>query len=158
MLRIFSLVATDYAIEFWLGTKVENEPELEIGRLEVVVKLSSRGLVEFRGRFRLYDKPFVYNQVESLGAEFLPFVKDVNSYFPRDPMPSLQKLPFQRHHVEPLEKPKSEVVVNLVKGSNNRMSELPFVEFNARHKQKKPVANPHSIIKPGPQTPIARND
>ena len=72
------MVATDYPIELWLWTKVENEPEFEIGRLEVVVKLASRGLVEFGGRFRLYYKFVVHNQVESLRSKFLALVKDVD--------------------------------------------------------------------------------
>ena len=114
--------------------------------------------MEFEGRFRLNNESFVHNQVESLGAQFLSFVKDINRYFSRDPVPSLQKLPLQCHDVEPLKKPKSEVVVNLVKGSNHRMSEFTFVEFNARHKQNKVRASPYSIINPGTQTPIARKD
>ena len=78
MLRIFSLVATQYTIELWLWTKVEKESEFEIGGLEVVVKLTSRRPVEFRGRFRLYYKFVVHDQVESLRSELLTLVKDVD--------------------------------------------------------------------------------
>ena len=124
MLRILSWIATDYAIELWFRTKVEKEPELEIGCPEVVVKLPSRGFVEFRNRFRFYNKSFVYNQVESLGSKFLTLVKNVNGHFPRDSVPPLEKLALQRHNVEPLEKSESEVVVNLIEGSDHRMSQL----------------------------------
>ena len=82
--------------------------------------------MNFPGRLRFYDKPFVHNQIESLGSEFLALVKDMNAYFPRDSVSSLEKLPLKRRYVEPFEKPESEIVVNLVKGSNDRMGELPF--------------------------------
>ena len=58
----------------------------------------------------------------------------------------------------PLKKPNSEVVVNLVKGSNHRMSEFTFVEFKCAPQTKQVRASLYSIINPGPQTPIARKD
>jgi len=68
MLRIASRIATDDAIELWLRTKMEEEPEFEISRPKIVVELSSRGFVEVPSRFRLDNESFVYDQVEPLGA------------------------------------------------------------------------------------------
>jgi hypothetical protein len=158
MLRIFSWVATDYAVELWLRTKVEKESELEIGRPEIVVKLPSCGLVDVPSRFCFNNEPFVYNQVESLGSEFLTLVNNVHTPFPRDSMPPLEKLPLKRHNVEPLEKPESEVVVNLVKRSNHRTGKLPLEKFDARHKQKNAAPTLLQSSKPVPQTLIARNE
>lgn len=156
MLRMASCVATDYPVELWLRTKVQNEPELEIGRFEVVVKLSSSGPVDVPGRLRFYDQFLVYNQVESLGSEFLTLVKDVNWHFPRNSVSSLEKLPLKRRYVEPFEEAESEVVVNLIKRSNHRMGELPLEKLDARHKQNKCCANPpnHHIRPPKHLSPL----
>ena len=134
MLRIFSFVAADYAIELWLGTKVEKEAELKIGSLEIVVELSSSGFVDVPGGLRFYNEFLVYDQVEALGSEFLTLVKDMNWHFPCNSVSSLEKLPLNGRYVKPFEEAESEVVVNLIERSNHRMGELSLKKLDAGHK------------------------
>jgi hypothetical protein len=158
MLPIAFRVATDYSIELWLRTKVQNKPELEISRLQIVVKLASCGLVDLPDRLRFYDQSFVHNQVESLGSQFLPFVQDMNRYFPRHSVSSLEELPLKRRYVKAFEKPEPKVVVNLIKSSNHRMGELPLEEFDACHKQRNVLAGHLQSPYLATEAPIAAKD
>ena len=51
-------------------------------------------------------------------------------------MPTRYKLTLQRHHVEVLQKSKSESVVNLEKGPDHRTGESFFNQVVARHPSK----------------------
>jgi hypothetical protein len=86
--------------------------------------------------FGLHDKLLVHDHVQTLFRELVTFVKDSHGDLTRDAMLTRDKLPFQSHHVNVLEKSKTEGVVNIKERPNHRMGEPLLKEVDPCHALK----------------------
>lgn len=115
------------------GSKMEQKSDFKVRSAKVVVDLTRRRSVQISSSFRLDDEFLVYDHVEPLNAELLTLVHDTNADLSRHIVLSGEQLALERHDVQMLEKPISEMIINLEEGPNNRSCKRFFNEFAARH-------------------------
>src|SRR2546421_133575 len=104
-----------------LWAEVEQQSDFEVGRSEIVVDLTRSRLVQIIGGFRLHDHLFVYDHVETLEPQLLAVVVDAYGNLASDLVTPRPELAFERHHIEVLEKAKSEFVVHAKECADDRI-------------------------------------
>ena len=77
----------------------------------------------------------VDDHVQALVAELVAFVHDTNTHFPPYLMAKISQFALQGHHIDVLEKPEPESVVNLVESTNGSTGELVLDQLVDRHDQ-----------------------
>ena len=92
-------VAADYSKEFWPGTEVEKEANLQVCALEVTVSLPERALVQLERRLDFDDELSIDDHIQSLKPEFFTLVHHSNAEFARDMMPSRQEFALERENI-----------------------------------------------------------
>lgn len=110
MLLIFG---HDLPIEFGLGSKVQYQTNLKVGRVEVVVKLTGSCRRQMLTGLDLQDESFIHDQIDPVGAEPFALVIDRNAHFPSNTVASHHEFGGQRQNIRLLDKPKSELTVNV---------------------------------------------
>src|SRR5687767_15266806 len=115
---------------------MEQKTNFELGRLEVTAKLTLSRFVELERGLGFHHQFLVDDHIKPLISELAPLVEDRHADFPCDSMSALSKLRLQGHHIEVLEKPKSQRIVDLVERTDHRARQALLDEHFRSHEPK----------------------
>ena len=103
---------------------MQHEPHFEVRTSQVVEQLPRGCFGQLARRLAFYDHFVIDKHVQPLPSHLFAFVEDADENLPGDVMASPAQFKFQRPHVDRFEKAVPELVVNFVKGTDNRSREL----------------------------------
>jgi hypothetical protein len=113
-------------VEARLKSKMQQEPNLEIGCAKIIQQLTLGDTGKLNARLRFDDEALIDDHVDSLHGEDVPLVRHVDTDLPRDVMAPLEQFTLECHNVNMLEKAESKRVVHLEERANDRTRESLF--------------------------------
>lgn len=113
-----------------LRTKVEKQPDFELRSGQIAAQLAVISQVQIVGGFHFNDDFVVNQHVEPLQRDDLVIELNGHEDFPIHFVAKLPKHARQRLDIDPFEKSISELVVDQIERSNDRLSDFPMEQFD----------------------------
>jgi hypothetical protein len=123
---VLEAILEDHTVKLGAISKVQHEPEFEVGRTEIAEQLPRRIGVQPRRRFDLYYKPIINDHVHGLPRERLATIIHHYGHLSIDPMAVGSEVLFEGEAVNVLSVAKAKSPVHVEEGTDDRLRQPAF--------------------------------